>query len=123
MSTSVPQPLDYEAPTRRWRSGQPSWATLAVLYVVCCMAGLLWTTGGHVIPGGPFISIHANVIPVVICLSVIGLAWRALRTARGVRCLCVACLILGSASVIILVVEDVMMFWLQPYARGVLLAW
>jgi hypothetical protein len=87
------------------------------------MAGVLSTTGGHVIPGGPFISIHANVIPGVACLAVIAFVWRALRTARGLIRFSAATLILGSALVAIFVIQDIMMFWLRPYARGVLFAW
>ena len=119
----MPQPLDYASPTVPRRFNPATWPIIGALSPVPLMAGALSTTGGHVIPGGPFISIHANVIPAVACLAVIVIIWPALRTAPPILRFCAACLILGCASVIILVAQAIMMFWLRPYARGALFAW
>ena len=123
MRIAVAQPLDYASPTLRRRFNPATWPTFGALSVIVLMAGALSTTGGHVVPGGPFISIHVNVTPAVACLAVIAVVWRVLRTARGPLRFCAAVLVLGSALVVIFVIQDIMMFWLRPYARGVLFAW
>jgi hypothetical protein len=123
MRIPVIHPLDYASPTPRRRFNPATWPIIAALSVVALMAGALSTTGGHLIPGGPFISIHANVIPAVACLAVIVSIWPALRTARPILRFCAAGLILASALVVIFVAQDIMMFWLRPYARGALFAW
>src|SRR4051812_7685881 len=112
MRIAVAQPLDYASPTLRRRWNPATWPTIAALSVIALISAALLTTGGHVIPGGPFISIHANVIPAVACLVVIVVVWRALRTGRGLLRFCAACLILCSASAVIFVIQDIMMFWL-----------
>jgi len=119
----VTQPLDYAPPALRRRFSPANWPTLCALSMIALTSGSLSKTGGHLIPGGPFVSIHANVIPAVTCLAIIGLAWPALRRAPALIRFGAACVVLGSALVVILVIQDVMMFWLRPYARGVLLAW
>jgi hypothetical protein len=123
MRIAVAQPLDYASPTLRRPFNPATWSAIGTLSVIVLMAGALSTTGGHVIPGGPFISIHANVIPAVACLGVIAVVWRALRKGHALMRFCAASLILGSGLVVILVIQDIMMFWLRPYARGVPFAW
>jgi hypothetical protein len=117
------QPLDYASPPSPRRFNSATWPIIGALSPVPLMAGAFSTTGGHLTPGGPFISIHANIIPAVACLAVIVSIWPALRTARPILRFCSACVILGSALVVIFVAQDIMMFWLRPYARGALFAW
>jgi hypothetical protein len=119
----VAQLLDYASPMLRRRFNPATWPTLAASSVIVGLSAALITTGGHVIPGGPFVSIHANVIPAVACLGVIVVVWRALRLARGILRCCVVCVVLAAAVIVIFAIDDVMSFWLRPYARGVLLAW
>jgi hypothetical protein len=123
MRTATAQPLDYAPPALRRRFHPANWLTLGALSVVVLMSGALSGTVGRVVPGGPFVSIHADVIPAVTCLGVIVFVWRALRRAPVLVRFGAACVVLGSALVVILIIQDVMMFWLRPYARGVLVAW
>jgi hypothetical protein len=123
MRTATAQPLDYAPPALRRRFHPANWPTLGALFLIALMSGALSATVGRVVPGGPFVSIHADVVPAVTCLGVIVFVWRALRMAPVLVRVGAACVVLGSALVVILIIQDVMMFWLRPYARGVLFAW
>lgn len=78
---------------------------------------------GRMIPGGPFISIHADVIPVVVCTVSFHLAWRSLRASGTRRRIALAFVIIASVAIFILKLEEVVSFWVRPYARGVLIEW
>jgi hypothetical protein len=123
MTATPIQPLDYASPSGRRRFDPAVWPPLIALVAVVVVAAILSTTGGKLVPGGPFVSIRADLTPFVLCVGVIALSWRSLRHGRLLRRSSVALIVLAAAAVAILVVDQVVSFWLRPYARGALVSW
>jgi hypothetical protein len=123
MLSQVPQPLDYAAPSGRRRFDPAVWPSIPALVVLLIVAASLTVTVGRMVPGGPFISLHADVLPVVACAAAFHLAWRSLRPSSGGRRVALACILLISVAIIFFKVADVVSFWFRPYARGTLIAW
>ena len=84
---------------------------------------LLVVSDVRVIPGGPFISIHANVLPVLSCVVMLFFAVRAFRGDCAVRRVGVVAIVLASVGIIAGVILEIVAFWREPFARGVLLGW
>ena len=91
--------------------------------VVLIVAAALSITAGRMVPGGPFISIHADVVPVLACAAAFHFAWRSLRPSPVGRRIALACILSVSVAIIFFIVSDVVSFWFRPYARGTLIAW
>ena len=81
---------------------------------------LLFATDGKIVPGGPFVSIHAELIPVLCCLAVLFFIARDFRAASIARRVGLAFLGFASVGIIALVVQIVVSFWCDRFSRGVL---
>jgi hypothetical protein len=83
----------------------------------------LLATDGRVIPGGPFVSIHAEIIPGVSCLTVLFCSARDFRAATIARRVGLSFLALFAVGIITLAVLINVSFRFEPHARGALVAW
>ncbi|HEY2588366.1 MAG TPA: hypothetical protein VGI81_21680 [Tepidisphaeraceae bacterium] len=117
MASPDPHPLDYARPTRESHSDRETWR-LWPIPALLIPAAILSISAVRMIPGGPFISIHANVVPCVLCVLAIYLTVRAMKNVRH-RAGPVLALIMAG-GIICFVVADVIAFWLHPSARGIL---
>ncbi len=77
----------------------------------------------RVIPGGPFVAIHADVLPVVSCLSMSVFAVQAFRVSSSLRRVGLSLTVLSSIAITALAVADVASFYHNRFARGALLGW
>jgi len=93
------------------------------MFMGLVIAIMLIPYSGKIIPGGPFLSIRGDVMPIIISCIVLTIGLRAYRTASlGSRLLIL--LFCGIALFfIITVLENVVMFATDKYARGPLLDW
>ena len=123
MSVSPVQALDYATPHVGRRFDPAVWPSIAALVGTVLLSALLTLTGGKMIPGGPFISIHADAAPALMSLGLVAVAWRSLRHGPLWRRLTVALIMLCAVAVLFLVLATVISFWLRPYARGALVSW
>lgn len=93
--------------------------SLAWLTIACVLS---WAIGApfrqKINPGGPFISITADVFPIVVCLAtiVVGLVRFRQMTAR--ERLSSLLLLLLPTLLMAFVLDEVIRFWLWPHARG-----
>jgi hypothetical protein len=116
--------IDYVSRRDPSQSDLPKWSTLMIrAAIVFASAMLVIAGGGRVIPGGPFISIHADVIPGAACCFVIAKQFRFLRRFSAERQAFSVLLILAAAAILFYVVADVVGFAMRPYARGDLIRW
>jgi hypothetical protein len=95
--------------------------TLASAYFLAFAALLC---GGHtprVRPGGPFISLIGDVLPVFMALVAIGFAFYIMWSHRLFIRLNAWFTILIALIAIGMVYVDIYRFWIRPYARGELL--
>jgi hypothetical protein len=123
MTLTPIQPLDYAPASLRRRSDPAVSPPLGALVPLVAVAAVLCASSGKPIPGGPFVSVRADLTPFVTCVGVIAFAWRSLRHGTLRRRLCVALVVLFAAAVAILAVDHVVSFWFRPYARGALVGW
>jgi hypothetical protein len=123
MSRPCAQPLDYETPPLKRRFDPAAWPPIPLLVAVVVFSAFLTRTGGKIVPGGPFISLHADVAPAVLSIAVAAFGWRSLRHGPPWRRFVLALLVLSAVAILFLVLDTVILFWLRPYARGDLVSW
>jgi hypothetical protein len=109
-------------------TGKPTpanWSSsLFFLSVFCLIAA--WVHPWSAIrsrPGGPFVSIHANVIPAALALAAIGFALIWFLSAKWAGKLVAIAMMLLAGLVIRAVVGDVLGFAYFPHARGRWIGW
>jgi hypothetical protein len=95
------------------------WICLALISI----SVLLVLTDGKRIPGGPFVSFHAEVLPVVGCLAVLFFVARDFRAVTIARRAALSVFAFISVGVIALVIQFILSFWHEPSSRGVLFGW
>src|SRR5688572_372070 len=98
MSVSPVQALGYATPQARRRFDPAIWPPIAALVGAVVLSALLTLTGGKMIPGGPFISLHADAAPALISVGLVAVAWRSLRHGPLWRRLTVALIVLCSVA-------------------------
>jgi hypothetical protein len=123
MSVTPVQTLDYATPQTRRRFDPARWPPIPLLIATVIFSAFLTTTGGKIVPGGPFVSLHADAAPAVMSVALVAVAWRSLRHGPLWRRLTVAVFALCAVTVLLLVLDTVISFWLRPYARGALVSW
>jgi hypothetical protein len=84
---------------------------------------LMLATDSKIIPGGPFVSVHGEILPAVSCLAMLFLVVRDFRTATTARRIGLSFLAFVSVSIIFLVVFIVVSFCRERFARGALFGW
>jgi hypothetical protein len=94
--------------------------------VVCMVVGiaissLLLGTARRIIPGGPFLSVHADLIPIGINLAVLTLGVISFRKAPVEVKVLLVVLLFALTWILASTAEDILSFWFCPYARGDLL--
>src|SRR5262249_16655372 len=78
---------------------------------------------GRIVPGGPFLSVSGDLVPIALCLTILTVCvtWFRGETLAGKVFLLVVML---SATVLLArLLESILLFWFRPYARGVLIDW
>ena len=95
------------------------WICLALIL----FSMLLVATDAKRIPGGPFVSVHAEIVPVFSCITVLFFVARDFRAASIVRRVGLSFLALVSAGIILIVVEIIASFCRDRFARGALFGW
>jgi len=83
----------------------------------------LLATDAKKIPGGPFVSVHAEILPVVCCMTVLFFVVRNFRAASIASRVGLLFSALISAGIILLVVEFIASFCRDRFARGALFGW
>jgi len=95
------------------------WGCLAFVF----LAMFLVATDGRISPGGPFFSVHGEIIPVGGCLVMLWLIGRDFRVASLRRRVGLSLLALASVGITALATIVNVSFWLEPHARGDLVGW
>jgi hypothetical protein len=93
-----------------------NWLTVAVIFTV--LALLLGGQRPRVNPGGPFISLVGDVLPMALAVAAIGYSLAAMR--RGEIPVKVAALVIIVVAGIAIrnVLSSILAFWFRPTARG-----
>ncbi|MBL8849326.1 MAG: hypothetical protein JNG89_06560 [Planctomycetaceae bacterium] len=96
-------------------------ATGQTPFVLFMMGALFLLLGPHgkIVPGGPFISLTGEALPIALFAASIVTAVRGLR--RSPVWLLLAAWSVLSAAGIGFVLDGIVRFWFRPYARGDLL--
>jgi hypothetical protein len=123
MSQRPPHLLDYASPPPLRRFNPAMWPSIPSFIVLLGLAAFLSVTVARLVPGGPFISIHADIVPLVASIVAFHLAWRSLRSSGIARRVALLCILLGCVAILFFTIADVVSFWSRPYARGVLIGW
>jgi hypothetical protein len=82
---------------------------------------LLVLTDVKVVPGGPFLSIHAEIVPVLCCLAALLFIASDFRAASIGRRVGLSFLALVSTGIIVLVLRIVISFCLDRFSRGAII--
>jgi len=101
------------------RSKTSFWGCLAVIF----LSLFLIAANVRIIPGGPFVSIHADVLPVVSCLTMSVFAVQGFRASSIGRRVGLSLMVLVSAATIAFAVAEVASFCHNRFARGALFGW
>lgn len=92
-------------------------------WLILALCAVLVATWVRIIPGGPFISIHSDILPVAGCAVLFAFAAMSLRTSSPPRRVLLLLAMLGSVALTGLVAANIISFWRNPFARGDLLGW
>ncbi|MCX6926811.1 MAG: hypothetical protein NT154_26945 [Verrucomicrobia bacterium] len=96
---------------------------VSACWLIVALSGILIATTGRLIPGGPFVSLHSDVFPVVGCIALLAFGAVGFRFISAERRLVLVFAMLASIGLIGVVVTNVLAFWRDPFARGALFAW
>jgi hypothetical protein len=94
---------------------------LKALGISVIVQASLVATDVKITPGGPFISIHGEVIPVLLCFIILGMGTRSLFSGKPMRRAIVATLMLMSVLIALGAVSFAVSYWRGPYSRGALI--
>ena len=92
-------------------------------WIILALAALLSATSVKIIPGGPFLSIHSEILPAVACLLAFFLAAMALRNSSPARRLLFIGAMGFSLGLTGIIIASVVSFCRSPFARGDLFGW
>ena len=92
-------------------------------WAVILMSLLCLATSVRIVPGGPFVSIHADIFPAISCIVVLVACTRVFQASSIGRKIGLLFTGLGSVGVISLVVMDIVAFCQNRFARGVVVGW
>jgi hypothetical protein len=112
--------LEYATRPERARCDPAIWPSVRAFGVAVIVQAALAATDVKFTPGGPFISIHAEVIPVLICLVILTLGTRALFSGKPMRRVAVAAIMVISSLIALGAVRNVVSYWQAPRSRGAL---
>ena len=96
---------------------------LVTFWIIVAFSGILVATTARIIPGGPFISVHTDILPSLGCLALLVIGGMGLRRVSPQRRFILSCAMAVSFALIGVVIANVVAFWREPFARGVLLGW
>jgi hypothetical protein len=96
---------------------------LVTFWIIVAFSGILVATAARIIPGGPFISVHADILPLLGCLALLVFGGMGLRRISTQRPLILSCAMGVSLALIAVVITNVVAFWREPFARGALFGW
>ena len=108
-----------------WLSVHEASQLRASLYAwfAVAIATVLLATSSRIIPGGPFISTSANIVPAMSCMVLMISSAQRARTASPGSRLSSVCLFLFAIGVVLLVAWDITSFRSIQGARGQLIGW
>jgi hypothetical protein len=121
MPNPSPRKLDYATPVLPRRFDPAVWPTLRTYATVVFIEAALGMTDGKLTPGGPFISISAEVLPVVLCVGVVLFGVRSLFFGTARRRVLIALLMLLALTVLWVPLSMAISYWNAPYSRGPLI--
>ena len=96
-------------------------ASATIMLVAVVGASLAF--GGKLRPGGPFISVFGDALPVLAWLSLVALFLRRFSKSSPGAAAYLIMLVLVATVWTALVIAQALTFALHPYARGDLLGW
>ena len=100
------------------QSNEISTARVGWMVVLTFYAIAFGGTAIRIVPGGPFFSMSADILPVVTAVAAILIALSTFRTKQTQIKLLAIIPIVICCFAITNVVTDVMWFWVRPAARG-----
>ena len=98
-------------------------SSLWICFGLILFSMLLVATDGKKIPGGPFVSVHAEVLPAVMCLAVLYLVARDFGASSIAGRVGLLFLAIVSTGMILLVAKFIVSFYHDRFARGSLFGW
>jgi hypothetical protein len=120
VAASVALPL---ASSRLWIQAKSGKAPFAIYPAIILLSLLLYATRVWVVPGGPFISVHAEVLPVLGCLTLMIVAVRTFRQYSRIRRIGVFLMAVAAAGLGGFVIANIISFWRDYYLRGAIVGW
>jgi hypothetical protein len=108
---------------RLWTQAKGGKPVLAIYLAIILLSLLLSVTRVSVVPGGPFISLHAEVLPVLGCLTLMIVAVRTLCQYSTIRLIGVFLMAMAAAGIAGLIIGNIITFWRDHYPRGTIVGW
>ena len=96
---------------------------VSTCWLIVVLSRVLVATTGRIIPGGPFVSVHGDILPVLGCVALLALGAMGSRAVSPKRRMGFRLAMLASLGLIGLVVASLASFWRDPFARGPFLQW
>jgi hypothetical protein len=91
-----------------------------VLLGIVIACGFLMCTSAKLTPGGPFISISGDLLPLFGSFFAVLAARRLIHIRRGLRRWASVCLLVAAVGIMCFVIFVVVSWWIRPYSRGYL---
>jgi len=108
---------------RSWLEPDRTTPSLWLCLAVLLLSGFLLASIVRTIPGGPFISIHGDILPVMASIVTLVSVVSGIRTVSIVRRGTLFFFGIASIAIFVIVVIDITTFWRDRYARGALFGW
>ena len=105
---------------KQTKCGKPSFG---ILLAVIFLSALSYSTRGWMVPGGPFVSIHAEALPILSCLTVMVVAVRKLRHFSIVGRIGLYVIAMAAAGIAGVMLAGIVSFWREYYPRGEIFGW
>jgi hypothetical protein len=121
MTEPQPRVLEYATPPDRGRRDPAIWPPLNAFWIGVIVQLGLAIIDEKTTSGGPFISIHGEVVPVLIWLVMTTMGARCLFAGKPSRRLVVAIFLAISTLIALGAVMFVVSYWQSPYSRGALI--
>jgi hypothetical protein len=96
---------------------------LGWIFFVLIVMALTMPSVGRIIPGGPFLSVSGDLVPIALCLTFLTLCMMLFRRETGAGKLFLLVMMLLATGLLAKILESILLFWFRPYARGVLIGW
>jgi hypothetical protein len=106
-----------------WKRSNRDKLSFGIYLSIVLLSLVLYVTRIWVVPGGPFVSIHGEVVPIYGCVTVMIAAVRAVRRASILGRIGLYFTAATVASISGFMIGNVVSFWRDNYPRGTILGW